>query len=129
MVATSERQRAPPPRSRGAVDEVQLLRSTWRAPNGRLDGMERASVGAVPLRDARVPRVLCRTRRHRNGLRDSLRLPVRIWLIAQSPSMHRRAARRRVPPSELLRSYRAGEPMGEWPHLLAAAPGAPAPCL
>ena len=53
----------------------------------------------------------------------------RLWLIAQSPSMHRRAARRRVPQSELLRPYRAGEPMGEWPHLLAAAPGAVAPCL
>lgn len=53
----------------------------------------------------------------------------RLWLIAQTPAMHRRAARRRVPQSELLRPYRPGEPMGEWPHLLAAAPGAAAPCL
>ena len=53
----------------------------------------------------------------------------RLWLIAQSPSMLRRAARGRVPQSDLLRPYRAGEPMGGWPHLLAAAPGAAAPCL
>lgn len=51
----------------------------------------------------------------------------RLWLIAQSPAMHRRAARRHVPRDELLRPYAWGQPMGEWPHLLAAAPGASDP--
>jgi FkbM family methyltransferase len=53
----------------------------------------------------------------------------RLWLIAQSPAMHRRAARQHVPRGELLRPYSRGQPMGEWPHLLAAAPGAVDPSL
>lgn len=53
----------------------------------------------------------------------------RLWLIAQSPAMHRRAARRHVPRGELLRPYVRGQPMGDWPHLLAAAPGASDPSL
>jgi FkbM family methyltransferase len=53
----------------------------------------------------------------------------RLWLIAQSPAMHRRAARRHVPRGELLRPYGRGQPMGDWPHLLAAAPGAVDPSL
>jgi len=53
----------------------------------------------------------------------------RLWLIAQSPAMHRRAARRHVPRAELLRPYARGQPMGDWPHLLAAAPGASDPSL
>jgi FkbM family methyltransferase len=53
----------------------------------------------------------------------------RLWLIAQSPAMHRRAARRHVPRGELLRPYGRGQPMGDWPHLLAAAPGAADPSL
>jgi FkbM family methyltransferase len=50
----------------------------------------------------------------------------RLWTIDHSPSMHRRAAVRRMPPCDLLRPYRAGrtEP-AVWPHLLAAAPGVP----
>ena len=53
----------------------------------------------------------------------------RLWLIDQSPAMHRRAARRRVPRHELLRPYNRGQPMGDWPHLVAAAPGAADPSL
>lgn len=53
----------------------------------------------------------------------------RIWLIVQTPEMHRRAARRPVPRGELLHPYRAGSPMGEWPHVIAAAPGAPDPSI
>ena len=53
----------------------------------------------------------------------------RLWLIAQSPAMHRRATRRHVPRSELLHPYGRGQPMGDWPHLLAAAPGAVDPSL
>jgi FkbM family methyltransferase len=53
----------------------------------------------------------------------------RLWLIAQSPAMHRRAARRHVPRGELLRPYGRGQPMGDWPHLLAAAPGAVDPSV
>jgi FkbM family methyltransferase len=48
----------------------------------------------------------------------------RLWLIDQSRGMYRRAARTRVPRGELLRPYCAGERMGEWPHIVAAAPGA-----
>jgi hypothetical protein len=47
----------------------------------------------------------------------------RLWLIDQSPGMYRRAARARISRRALLRPYRAGEPMGEWPHILAAARG------
>jgi FkbM family methyltransferase len=52
-----------------------------------------------------------------------------LWLIDQSPSMHRRAARRDVPHRELLRPYRAGDAMGEWPHIVAAARGAGDPSV
>lgn len=51
----------------------------------------------------------------------------RLWLIDQSPGMYRRAARTRVSPGALLRPYRAGESMGEWPHIVAAAPGVSGP--
>ena len=47
----------------------------------------------------------------------------RLWLIDHSAAMYRRAARKRVPLRQLLRPYRAGEPMGEWPHIVAAADG------
>jgi FkbM family methyltransferase len=52
-----------------------------------------------------------------------------LWLIDQSPSMHRRTARREVPHRELLRAYRAGDAMGEWPHIVAAARGAGDPSI
>jgi FkbM family methyltransferase len=47
----------------------------------------------------------------------------RLWLIDQSPGMYRRAARTRVSRGALLRPYRAGESMGQWPHIVAAARG------
>ena len=47
----------------------------------------------------------------------------RLWLIDQSPGMYRRAARTRISRGALLRPYRAGESMGEWPHIVAAAQG------
>jgi FkbM family methyltransferase len=49
----------------------------------------------------------------------------RLSLIDQSPAMHRRAARGDVPRSQLLRPYQIGTPMGQWPHILATAPGVP----
>jgi len=48
----------------------------------------------------------------------------RLWIIGHTPQRHRRAARKRLAPSELLRPYMPGSFGGTWPHLLAAAPGA-----
>ena len=53
----------------------------------------------------------------------------RLWLTPPARARHRRAARRHVPRRELLRPYERGQPMGDWPHLLAAAPGAVDPSL
>jgi hypothetical protein len=47
----------------------------------------------------------------------------RLWLIDQSPGMYRRAARERISRRALLRPYRAGDSMGEWPHIVAAGRG------
>ncbi len=49
----------------------------------------------------------------------------RLWSIEHTPQMHRLAARRRLAPRELLRPYVRGSFARSWPHLLAAAPGAP----
>jgi FkbM family methyltransferase len=51
----------------------------------------------------------------------------RVWLIAHSPDVHRRAAAGRLSAGELVRPYLRGEPLGTWPHVLAAAPGAADP--
>jgi FkbM family methyltransferase len=51
----------------------------------------------------------------------------RAWLIDHSPRMHEITARRAVSLSELMRPYSRVEALPEWPHLLAAAPGAPDP--
>jgi FkbM family methyltransferase len=51
----------------------------------------------------------------------------RTWLVMRTPALHRRAARESLPASELMRPYRAGDPLGAWPHVLAAAPAAPDP--
>ncbi len=51
----------------------------------------------------------------------------RVWLVTHTPALHRRAAIHAVPALELLRPYRPGDPLGEWPHALAAAPQAPDP--
>ena len=51
----------------------------------------------------------------------------RAWLVMRTPALHRRAARESLPAGELMRPYRAGDPLGPWPHVLAAAPGAPDP--
>ena len=116
-----------------SVDEVQLVKiDVEGAETGVLAGMERG-LAAGRYRYVMLechPGLLAERGASEMDCATSLAAAgYRLWLIAQSPSMHRRAARQRVPPSELLRSYRAGEPMGEWPHLLAAAPGAAAPCL
>jgi len=100
------------------------------------DALDAASVGAVQLVKIDVEGaetgVLAGMRRGLNetgcvaALCDA---GYRLWLIAQSPAMHRRAARRHVPRGELLRPFARGQPMGDWPHLLAAAPGAVDPSL
>lgn len=51
----------------------------------------------------------------------------RAWLVDHSPRMHQRAAAGRVPFAEMMRSYTPDEPLPTWPHLFAAAPGAPDP--
>jgi FkbM family methyltransferase len=116
-----------------SVDVVQLVKiDVEGAETGVLAGMERGLSGGryrYVLLECH-PGLLAERGASEMDCATSLAAAgYRLWLIAQSPSMHRRAARRRVPQSELLRPYRAGEPMGGWPHLLAAAPGAAAPCL
>lgn len=51
----------------------------------------------------------------------------RAWLVTQTPDLHRRASRKTLPASELMRPYGRGDRLGTWPHVLAAAPGAPDP--
>ncbi|MCA1562896.1 MAG: FkbM family methyltransferase [Acidobacteria bacterium] len=51
----------------------------------------------------------------------------RLWTIDHSPRVHRLAAAGRAAASELLSVFDASAGVREWPHILAAAPGAPAP--
>jgi FkbM family methyltransferase len=51
----------------------------------------------------------------------------RAWLVTHTPAVHRRASRKSLPASELMRPYRRGDRLGTWPHVLAAAPGVPDP--
>jgi FkbM family methyltransferase len=51
----------------------------------------------------------------------------RAWTISHSPDAHRRAARVRVSAAELLRPYLTEAVSDAWPHIVAAAPGAPDP--
>lgn len=51
----------------------------------------------------------------------------RIWLIDHSARMHESAVRSRVQLREMMRRYSREETLPTWPHLLAAAPGAPDP--
>jgi FkbM family methyltransferase len=51
----------------------------------------------------------------------------RAWIVTHTPALHRRAARHSLPALELMRPYRPGDPVGEWPHVVAAAPAAPDP--
>jgi FkbM family methyltransferase len=51
----------------------------------------------------------------------------RAWLVTHTPEAHRRAARRPLAARELMRPYDKRERLGSWPHVLAAAPGAPDP--
>ncbi len=51
----------------------------------------------------------------------------RAWIITHTPDAHRRAARRTLTASQLMRPYAENDQLGSWPHVLAAAPGAPDP--
>lgn len=51
----------------------------------------------------------------------------RLWSVLHTPHVHRLAARKPLPARELLRPYRPGSFDSDWPHVLAAAPGAPDP--
>jgi FkbM family methyltransferase len=51
----------------------------------------------------------------------------RAWTIAHSPDAHRRAAGAAIDFAELLRPYAADAASDAWPHIIAAAPGAPDP--
>ena len=51
----------------------------------------------------------------------------RAWTIAHSPDAHRRAAQVTLRAADLLRPYAADAAVGAWPHIVAAAPGAPDP--
>jgi FkbM family methyltransferase len=51
----------------------------------------------------------------------------RVWTIVHSPDAHRRAARGTLSGADLLRPYTHGAVPGVWPHVIAAAPGAPEP--
>jgi FkbM family methyltransferase len=51
----------------------------------------------------------------------------RVWTIMHSADAHRRAARATLSGADLLRPYTAGAPLDPWPHVIAAAPGAPDP--
>jgi FkbM family methyltransferase len=48
----------------------------------------------------------------------------RVWAVTHTPAAHRLAARRSLTARELMRPYDRGEPLGAWPHVLAAAPDA-----
>jgi FkbM family methyltransferase len=60
-------------------------------------------------------------------LRPLVEADYRFWTIPHTPHIHRLAARKRLTIGELLRPYAHGSFDGEWPHLLAAAPGAADP--
>jgi hypothetical protein len=50
----------------------------------------------------------------------------RAWMIVHTPDVHRRAAERTLPVSELLRPFSRGAAAADgWPHFFFAAPGAP----
>ena len=70
-------------------------------------------------------------RRRGHGEQDTLRplldARYRLWTIPHTPQLHRLAARRQLSTCELLRAYVPGAFDASWPHLLAAAPGAPDP--
>ncbi len=110
-----------------AVETVQLVKiDVEGAESGVLAGMER---GLASGRYRYVmlechPGLLAERGLTAQGCIDLLAdAGYRIWLIVQSPAMHRRAARGPVSRAELLHAYQAGEPMGPWPHVIAAAPG------
>lgn len=95
-----------------------------------LAGMERG------LRAGRYTYVLIEChpsllRREGHGEQDTLRplmdARYRLWTILHTPQLHRLAARRPLSTGELLRPYEQGAFDTSWPHLLAAAPGAPDP--
>ena len=62
-----------------------------------------------------------------------MRLPARLsaghraWTISHSPGVHRHAARVRVGAAELVRPDATRAAADAWPHIVAAAPGAPDP--
>jgi len=66
-----------------------------------------------------------------HGEEDTLRPLVdaryRLWTIPHTPQLHRLAARGKLSTGELLRPYVRGAFASSWPHVLAAAPGAPDP--
>jgi hypothetical protein len=51
----------------------------------------------------------------------------RLWTIDHSPRLHRLAAVGRAAAAELLSVFDGSTGLREWPHILAAAPGAPDP--
>ena len=51
----------------------------------------------------------------------------RVWTIMHSADAHRRAARGTLSGADLLRPYAPGATLDAWPHVIAAAPGAPDP--
>jgi FkbM family methyltransferase len=60
-----------------------------------------------------------------NTLRPLVDTGYRVATIVHTPHLHRLAARQRLPSSALLEPYVRGSFRHHWPHLLAAAPGAP----
>jgi FkbM family methyltransferase len=61
------------------------------------------------------------------ALRPLVEAGYRLWAIVHTPHVHRLAARKLLPAAALLRPYVPGSFQGDWPHLLAAAPGAAEP--
>lgn len=61
------------------------------------------------------------------SLRPLTECGYRLWTIPHTPHVHRLAARKRIATCDLLRPYVPGSFRGDWPHLLAAAPGVPDP--
>lgn len=60
-------------------------------------------------------------------LRPLLDARYRAWLITHAPDVHRRAAHGPMRAVDLMRPYESGLALGDWPHVLAAAPGAQDP--
>ncbi len=93
-----------------------------------LDGM-RAGLAAGRYRYALIechPEALASRGASVAACLDRLRAAAyRLWAIDHSPQMHRRAARAAVPMQKLMRPWQPGDERRRWPHLFAAAPGAP----